>query len=283
MKKRVLSLLLALVSVFSLCSPAFADEAEIAEDVIAAVDEAEPIFAEIEALAIDEDTTLLEIVSDGPVTADEESVTADAEPTPATEAADAAQSSDAEVAEEDVPQSTASDTDASANTEPSDLATPKISEVTNTTTGVKITWGAVSGAAQYRVFYKTAGGKWVKLADTDDTKLTWAEAQSGTTYTFTVRCLSSDGKSFTSEYDHTGKTITYIAAPVLTGASSVADGVKITWSKVTGAAKYRVFYKTTGDWIKLTDTTATSYTWTGAQAGTSYTFTVRCISADGKR
>ena len=165
----------------------------------------------------------------------------------------------------------------------SQFATPKLSAVSNTATGVKITWGKVTGAAKYRVFYKTASGSWTKAGDTTSTSFTWTKAKSGTKYTFTVRCIDKDGKKFTSAFDTAGKTITYIAAPKLSSVSNTATGVKIAWGKVTGAAKYRVFYKTgSSGWKQLTDTTSTSYTWKGAKSGTKYTFTVRCISKDGK-
>ena len=163
------------------------------------------------------------------------------------------------------------------------IAAPKLSGVSNVNGGVKITWGAVTGAAKYRVFYKTGSGSWTKLADTTSTNYTWKKAASGTTYAFTVRCISSDGKTTTSAYDETGKSITYIAAPKLSEVSNVKGGVKLSWDTVKGAAKYRVLYKTgSGSWTKLADTTSTNYTWKGAADGTAYTFTVRCISSDGK-
>ncbi len=162
------------------------------------------------------------------------------------------------------------------------LAAPKLSAVSNAATGVKITWGAVKGAAKYRVYYKTTG-KWTKLADTTKTSYTWTKAKSGTKYAFTVRCMDSAGKSFASGYDDTGLSVTYVAAPKLGTAENTADGVKITWSAAKGAGKYRVFYKTTGGWKRLADTTKTSYTWTKAKAGTAYAFTVRCLDKSGKK
>ena len=165
------------------------------------------------------------------------------------------------------------------------IAAPKISSVSNTTTGVKISWGKVTGAAQYRVFYKANNeSTWHKAGDTTATSLSWTKAQSGTKYTFAVRCLSKDGSSYTSAYDSTGKSITYIAAPKISSLSKTSSGIQIKWGKVTGAAQYRVFYKANGEstWHKAGDTTSTSFNWSKAQSGTKYTFTVRCISADGQ-
>ena len=163
------------------------------------------------------------------------------------------------------------------------IAAPKLSSVSNTASGVKISWDKAKGAEKYRVFYKTGNSGWTKIADTASTNYTWKSAKSGTKYTFTVRCISSDGKTYTSGYDSTGKTITYIAAPKLSSVSNTASGVKISWDKAKGAEKYRVYYKTAGgSWTKIGDTTSTSLTWKGAKSGTKYTFTVRCISKDGK-
>ncbi len=99
------------------------------------------------------------------------------------------------------------------------LAAPEIRSVSNTANGVQITWDAVPGAVQYRVFYETDNGGWSKIADTADTSYTWENAQDGTTYTFTVRCLSADGESYTSDYA-IGKTITYKEEP---GSGTASD------------------------------------------------------------
>ena len=163
------------------------------------------------------------------------------------------------------------------------ISKPKLSSVDNVATGVKISWNKSTGAEKYRVFYKTGSGSWTKIADTNSASYTWTGAKSDTKYSFTVRCISSDGKTYTSTYDSTGKSITYVAAPKISSVSNASNGVKIAWGKVTGAEKYRVFYKnSSGGWTKIGDTTSTSYTWTGAKSGTTYTFTVRCISADAK-
>ena len=166
------------------------------------------------------------------------------------------------------------------------LDTPQLTSVTNTAEGVAIRWGAVSGAAKYRIFYKTGTGGWTKLVDTTSTGYTWKGAKSGATYTFTVRCINSAGTGNTSAFDTKGLSITYQPAtldtPTLSAVTNTPNGVAIQWGAVSGAAQYRVFYKTgSGSWTKLIDTASTSYTWTGAKSGTAYTFTVRCLNSAG--
>ena len=157
------------------------------------------------------------------------------------------------------------------------IAAPKVSSVTNTTEGVKIAWTRSEGAAAYRIFYKTNGGTWKKLADVTGTSYVFKDAVSAAKYAFTVRCLNAAGTGFTSGYDNAGKEITYIAAPLVKSAAKSGNGVVISWDAVPGAQGYRIFYKTNGGtWKKLTDTKQAGYTWNGAQSGNTYGFTVRC-------
>ena len=82
-----------------------------------------------------------------------------------------------------------------------------LGSVTKVNGGVQITWGRVNGAVKYRVFRRTASSGWQALGDT--TGLTYVDktAKKGTAYTYTVRCVSADGKAFTSAYDAAGKSI----------------------------------------------------------------------------
>ena len=102
-------------------------------------------------------------------------------------------------------------------------------------------------------------------------------------HTYTVRCISADGKSFTSGYDSKGTTVKYIAAPEISKLESVNGGVKISWGKVSGATKYRVYYKGSKGWTKMVDTTSTSYIDKDVSSGRNYTYTVRCITSDAKK
>ena len=76
---------------------------------------------------------------------------------------------------------------------------------------------------------------------------------------------------------------TSLATPKISKAESVYGGVKLTWSKVKGAEKYRVYYKGSKGWTRMVDTTSTAYTDKAVSSGKNYTYTVRCISADAKR
>lgn len=162
------------------------------------------------------------------------------------------------------------------------LATPKISKAESVYGGVKLTWNKVNGAAKYRVYYKGRKG-WTRMVDTTSTSYIDKDVSSGRNYTYTVRCISADGKSFTSGYDSKGTTVKYIAAPEISKLESVNGGVKISWGKVSGATKYRVYYKGSKGWTKMVDTTSTSYIDKDVSSGRNYTYTVRCITSDAKK
>ena len=170
----------------------------------------------------------------------------------------------------------------SAQSAKTSLATPKISKAESINGGVKISWGKVKGAVKYRVYYKGSKG-WTRLADTTSTSYTDSKVSSGKTYTYTVRCINSSATKFTSGYDSKGKSVKYISAPKITKAESVNGGVKLTWSKVKGAEKYRVYYKGSKGWTRLADTTSTSYTDSKVSSGKTYTYTVRCINSSATK
>ena len=159
------------------------------------------------------------------------------------------------------------------------LAAPVLSSVANAASGVTVKWGKVSGADKYRVYRKTGSGGWTNLADTTAVSYTDKTAVSGTKYTYTVKAFRG---SEASKYDTVGKSIIYLAKPVLTSAANAAAGVTVKWGAVGGAEKYRVYRKTgSGSWAKVADTTALSYTDKTATSGQTYVYTVKVVNAAG--
>ena len=285
--KRLLASLLCLVMCLSLLPAPYAFAEEEVEESAAPVEEtaepAVPVEEEVEEPAAPAEETVEEPAAPAEETVEEPA--APAEETVEEPAAPAEEAAEKPVAPEEEPQPVDVP---SISVVPSQaqngLATPVLSGATSTTSGVKVTWGAVSGAAQYRVFRKTGSGSWSQVGDTTATYLTDTKAVAGNTYTYTVRCVSKDGKSYTSSYDATGVTTTFWpqTAPVLSGATSTTSGVKVTWKAVSGAAQYRVYRKDGTKWVALGNTTATSFVDKTAVASKAYTYTVRCVSKDGK-
>lgn len=161
-------------------------------------------------------------------------------------------------------------------------AAPKIAKLENTLSGIKISWNKSNNAAKYRVYRRAGKGKWKKLGDTTKTHWVNKKVKSGTKYTYTVRCISKDGKRFTSGYNKTGWSRTFIAAPALPTLKNTKNGVKMTIKKVTGATYYLIFRKTSSTkWKKVAYTKKLNYVDKNAKKGVTYIYTIRCVTSSG--
>ncbi len=162
------------------------------------------------------------------------------------------------------------------------ISAPKITKVESVDGGVKISWNKSNGAEQYRVYYKGSKG-WTRMVDTTSTSYIDKDVSSGKNYTYTVRCLNKSKNKFTSGYNSTGKSIKYVSAPKISRTEATYNSVTLTWNKVNGAEKYRVYRKGEKGWSRLFDTTSTTFTDTNLYADTEYTYTVRCINSSANK
>ena len=163
------------------------------------------------------------------------------------------------------------------------LVKPRINELSTASNGVSIKWNKVDYAAKYRVYYKNRSGNWVRMVETSGTSYVDSDVAYGYTYTYTVRCVSADGKAFTSDFDTNGWQYTYYYDdPEITSLSSTGKGVVIAWDPI-GAAKYCVYYYGSKGWTRMGETTGTSFTDTDVRIGVTYRYTVRAITSDGSR
>ena len=85
------------------------------------------------------------------------------------------------------------------------FGTPVLKSAAAGTNGITVSWNAVSGATQYRVYRRTGSGGWTGLKDVTGTSYTDAAVTSGTTYTYTVKAYNG---SIWSGFDATGVTAT---------------------------------------------------------------------------
>ncbi len=160
--------------------------------------------------------------------------------------------------------------------------TPIINKAEVNNSGVKLSWDKVAGGENYsyRVFIKN-GSSWKGLATVSGDTNTYTDttAKAGNSYTYTVRCIDSNNK-YVSDYDKTGYTIRVLEAPQITGFENIDGGTVISWNKIEGAQKYRLYVKEEGNWTTLADVSGTSYIHTALEDGTVYTYTIRCVTED---
>ena len=168
------------------------------------------------------------------------------------------------------------------------LATPK-GTVKNTTSGVKISWTKITGAEQYKVYRsqydvntgKWTSYKWIKTVDAKELSYVDKKATSGEKYKYKVKAFGINSKGTTKATSE----IVYLASTKTT-IKNTETGIKVSWTKVQGAEKYRVYRSeynaSTGKWssfetLNTVSSKTLSYTDKTVKAGGSYKYRVRAI------
>jgi len=160
---------------------------------------------------------------------------------------------------------------------------PTISKLENTSGGIKLSWNKIAGVYGYRLYYKTSSGGWKRFKDTTATSFTDSGVSPNRTETYTIRCIDKNGKTVSGFYSKGWSKKYAPVAPKITKLTNTSKGVSVTWGKVAGVYGYRLYRKYAGgSWTKVKDTTAASYTDSGAKKGKKVTYTLRCIDKNGK-
>ena len=159
--------------------------------------------------------------------------------------------------------------------------------------GVRVSWTGDDAATGYRVYRSTDGSSWTALSDLTGSSTSYldSDAPSGQSYSYAVRAYYGELESEREEEtdssvwsDLAGSAaVYYLAAPELDEVYSAADGIVITWERVTGAERYTVWRKEPGDtkWTQLGTATGTSFTDKTAKVGETYWYTARAVSSSG--
>ncbi|MCD7832956.1 MAG: CAP domain-containing protein [Lachnospiraceae bacterium] len=156
------------------------------------------------------------------------------------------------------------------------LGTCTISSLTNTSSGIKATWSAVSGATKYYVYRKTGSGSCEKIASTTKTSYTDKTASSGKTYTYKVVPVSGSAKgSGTAK-----KIVRLTGAKVSSAKAKSSTSIKLTLKTVKKAAGYQIQYSTSSDFSnsKTVTVTSTSKTLKNLKSGKTYYVRVRAYT-----
>ena len=162
------------------------------------------------------------------------------------------------------------------------LKSPKIEYTDVYDDELWLQWEYIPEAAQYRLFRKEPRGSWMAVTTTDSTNCCDETAVSGKTYVYTVRCMNAAGTAYTSPLDEEGFTCTFIAKVRIKDIQTTNEGVKLSWDKVGGAAKYDILvHDESDDFHSVGTTTATSFIHKDVQSGKKYTYLVRCVDANG--
>ena len=169
-------------------------------------------------------------------------------------------------------------------TQCADCAAPVITAGNRASDGkVTLKWKAVYGAEKYAIYRATArDGEYVRQYTTTSTSYTNTTSKANVTYYYKVVALASRTASANSAFSNIAARTCDVAAPVVKASNDAETGkVVLTWKPVEGAAKYEVYRSGTknGTYKLYCTTSNTKYTNSTANAGYTYYYKVKAISA----
>lgn len=168
-----------------------------------------------------------------------------------------------------------------------------IKSVETESDGIRVSWKKVTGADLYRVYRKVSGEEIYEIiSETTDLNYLDTAVENNVSYIYAVRAVNEvsyedeNGKKYPAPLSD-AVTTRYTTAP--TGVKVANDdGVLVSWSKVDGAAAYRVYRRnvnadgTVGEWDGFKDkVTTTKFIDDTPVSGKTYQYAVRAYSDGG--
>lgn len=155
---------------------------------------------------------------------------------------------------------------------------------------VKFSWRAVPGADGYDVYYKkSSSSSYTYKTDTTELSYKFANLSDNTKYTFKVvayRLVSGQKKVSSAYKTATATTLRDLKAPSKVTLSLYGyDDVKVSWSKVSYAKGYYIYYKNSSakSYTYAGKTTSTSFKKANLSDGVKYTFRVVPYGVSGSK
>jgi len=155
---------------------------------------------------------------------------------------------------------------------------------------VSLSWGNVLGATSYNIYYSSSMGvtreSFSNVKGILSTSQTVTSLNNGTTYYFVVTAMSPGGESVESNQLIIAPVQAAPAAPTNVLAVSGNASATVSWTPVSGASSYNIYYSTSQSVSKTNGTKITGAsnprTVTGLSNNTPYWFVVSAVSTGGE-
>lgn len=158
---------------------------------------------------------------------------------------------------------------------------PSELSATVTETGILLSWEITDDLTNF-IIYKREKGEtaWHVLKNTSSNVTSYLDTSvvSGDAYEYAIKSVSEDG-TFESSLSEV-KSVVFLSKVATVKLSKTVNGVKISWSKVTGAENYVIYRRLeTGTWVTVATVSKdkTSYIDKQAESGKTYLYTVRAL------
>ncbi|MDE6149692.1 MAG: fibronectin type III domain-containing protein [Ruminococcus sp.] len=168
---------------------------------------------------------------------------------------------------------------------------PSISVITNlkavtgfkvsstTTNAVTLSWGKYANAQGYIIYkYDNSDKKWVRVVKTtkNENSYTVKNLNSGVTYKFAIKAyITSNGKEIASSSYPTISALTRFDKVGGINSNSSSKSIKLSWNRTYGANGYIVYQYKSGKWVRIAQTSNSTYTIKNLSPGSTYWFTVK--------
>lgn len=145
---------------------------------------------------------------------------------------------------------------------------------------IRLSWKKVYGADEYEVYRSTSKtGTFVKVFTGTGTTFNTENVVPGTTYYFKVKAINKSNPAGNSPFSATASvTTSNLEKPKLT-ITNTDTGFKVTWDKIKGADKYKVYRATSenGPYTVALEVTGTSYNTNNVENGKTYYIKVEAV------
>jgi len=169
---------------------------------------------------------------------------------------------------------------------PGTPSTPSLTQISN---GIRISWGSVSGATSYKVYWGTNSSVsetyYSGILTTSSLVYDHTGLSNGSTYYYRVMACNSAGCSGLSGI----RSKTYAVVPGIPSTPSltqISNGIRISWGSVSGATSYKIYWGTNSSvsetyYSGILTTSSLVYDHTGLSNGSTYYYRVMACNSAG--
>ena len=147
----------------------------------------------------------------------------------------------------------------------------------STSTSIKASWSSVSGATKYEVYRSTKYDTgYVKVGETTNTSYTSNNLTPGKTYYYKIKVAGGN------TYSKIVNCPLPLSKPSYLGIEKpTPNSIKVSWRKVGNTIKYEIYRSTKYDtgYVKIGETTSTSYTSNNLAQGKTYYYKIKAIGS----